>query len=100
MPSPEQGASTSMASKHSGQSAASLRGSAQVTTALAAPMRSRLPASAWALEGSGSLDTSRPRLFSAAAIWVLLPPGAAHRSSTRSPRFASSTAALAMALAS
>ena len=89
-----------MASKCSGQRSASLSGSSQVTTALETPMRSRLPASDWALEGSGSLDTSSPRPSSAAAICVLLPPGAAHRSSTRSPGIAPSAAALAMALAS
>ena len=100
MPSPEQGASTSTASKVSGQRAASLSGSALTTSALAAPMRSRLPARAFARAGSGSLDTSAPRLSMAAAICVDLPPGAAHKSSMRSPGCASSTAADTMALAS
>ena len=100
MPSPEQGASHRMASKVSGQRSARDFGSDETTMALAAPMRSRLPASALARVGSGSLATSSPRPFIAAAIWVLLPPGAAHRSSTASPGWASSAAAEAMALAS
>ena len=100
MPSPEQGASVRMASKVSGHRAASFPGSADTTAACMAPMRSRFPARALARAGSGSLEISAPKSPMAVAIWVLLPPGAAHRSRITSPGRASSAAALAMALAS
>ena len=100
MPSPEQGASTRMRSKYAGKRGASWSGMAQVTTALATPMRSMLRERICARAGTGSLHTSRPRPCMSAAIWVLLPPGAAHRSSTRSPGCGSSALTADSALGS
>ena len=85
MPSPEQGASTRMRSKNDGKRGASWSGIALVTTAWRTPMRSMLRERICAREGTGSLHTSSPRPCISPAICVLLPPGAAHRSSTRSP---------------
>ena len=47
-----------------------------------------------------SLQSKKPRPIIRPAIWVVLPPGAAHRSQTRSPGWGSSKATGAMALAS
>ena len=66
-------------------------------TEFTGPIRSRLLISAWARAGSYSLLTSTPCPFSAAASWLLLPPGAAHMSSTRWPGRTSSSAAGALA---
>ena len=100
MPSPLQGASTSTASNRTPQRAASASGWALTTSALGTPMRSMLRLRIFAREGTGSLDTSSPSPASAAAICVLLPPGAAHRSRTHSPGRGESTLTGAMALGS
>ena len=100
MPSPEQGASTSTRSKNAGSARASASAGAEVTNALVTPSRSRLPSRMRARENSISLESRKPRPFSRAAICPLLPPGAAHRSSTRSPGRGSSVATGAIAEAS
>ena len=85
MPSPEQGASTSTRSKKAGKAFARSAVSALQITVLATPIRSRLLlriSARWALY---SLDTSSPSPASAAASWLDLPPGAAHRSATFMP---------------
>ena len=100
MPSPEQGASTRILSKNAGKRSASASGSALVTTALATPIRSMLRESTCAREGTGSLHTSSPCPPISAAICVLLPPGAAHRSRMRSPGRGSSAVTAERALGS
>ena len=100
MPPPLQGASTSTASNAPAQRAASASGWALTTSALGMPMRSMLRLRIFAREGTGSLHTSSPSPASAAAICVLLPPGAAHRSRTRSPGLGASALTGAMALGS
>ena len=85
IPSPEQGASTSTRSKNSGSASAMRAGVSLSTTALETPMRSRLLFKISARAATYSLLTSTPRPCNAAASWLLLPPGAAHRSSTRIP---------------
>ena len=100
MPSPEQGASTSTRSKNAGSARASASAGAEVTNAFVTPSRSRLPSRMRARENSISLESRKPRPFSRAAICPLLPPGAAHRSSTRSPGRGSSAATGAIADAS
>ena len=97
MPSPEHGASTSTASNASGNAWARRAGLSLVTAAFHAPMRSRFDSSTFARRGSISLATSAP---AHSASRVALPPGAAHKSSTRSPRCAQSTSAGTMALGS
>ena len=62
-------------------------------TSTVAPMRAAVRRSASARPGWRSTATSSPDPSISAARWVVLPPGAAHRSSTRSPgRGASSRA--------
>ena len=100
MPSPEQGASTSTRSKNAGSARASASAGAEVTNAFVTPSRSRLPSRMRARENSISLESRKPRPFSRAVICPLLPPGAAHRSSTRSPGRGSSAATGAIADAS
>ena len=100
MPSPEQGASTSTQSKNAGSARASASAAAEVTKAFETPSRSRFPSRTRARENSISLESRKPRPFSRAAICPLLPPGAAHRSSTRSPGRGSSAATGAIADAS
>ena len=100
MPSPEQGASTSTRSKNAGRTRASASAGAEVTNAFVTPSRSRFPSRMRARENSISLESRKPRPFSRAAICPLLPPGAAHRSSTRSPGRGSSAATGAIADAS
>ena len=100
MPSPEQGASTSTRSKNAGSARASASAGAEVTNAFVTPSRSRFPSRMRARENSISLESRKPRPFSRAAICPLLPPGAAHRSSTRSPGRGSSAATGAIADAS
>ena len=78
----------------------SFSGSAETANPLVTPIRSRLRLRIFARLGTGSLLTSSPRPSSASAIWVLFPPGAAQRSSTRSPGWGESTATAAMALGS
>ena len=85
IPSPEQGASTSTRSKNSGRASAMRAGVSLSTTALGTPMRSRLLFRISARAATYSLLTSTPRPCKAAASWLLLPPGAAHRSNTRMP---------------
>ena len=85
IPSPEQGASTRMRSKKAGRAAATRSGLSFRTTALATPIRSRLLFSTSARAATYSLATSSPCPARAAASWLLLPPGAAQRSSTRIP---------------
>ena len=100
IPSPEQGASTTILSKKAGNFTESSAGVALVTTAFRTPMRSmfweRIPARV----GWISLATKSPSPHSAAASWVALPPGAAQRSSTRSPGLGGHREAGSMALAS
>ena len=59
--------------------------SAVRTSTLPAPMRAAVRASASARPAWRSTATTAPRSSISAARWVVLPPGAAHRSSTRSP---------------
>ena len=96
MPSPEQGASTKIASKVSGQRAQSFSGAALVTTVLAQPIRSILEDRIFARAGWISLATRVPP-ESFLDSWVDLPPGAAQRSSTRSFGPGARTSAAAMA---
>ena len=93
MPSPEQGASTSTRSKNSGRASAMRAGASFRMTALGTPIRSRLLLRMSARAATYSLLTSSPCPCSAAASWLLLPPGAAHRSSTRTPGFTPSSGA-------
>ena len=85
MPSPEQGASTSTRSKKPPRAGHSRSGYAQETTAFITPSRSRFDSRAPARPLTGSLAQRSPLPSMAPAIWVALPPGAAHRSSMRSP---------------
>ena len=100
MPSPEHGASTSTLSNQPGSAAAMRAGASFSTTAFATPMRSRFDFKIFALAASYSLATKSPRPPSAPASWALLPPGAAHMSSTRWPGCTSKRGAGAAALAS
>ena len=93
IPSPEQGASTRMRSKKAGRASAIRSGLSFRTTAFATPIRSRLFFNTSARAGTYSLATSSPAPFMAAASWLVLPPGAAHRSSTRIPGSAPSRGA-------
>ena len=85
IPSPEQGASTRMRSKKAGRAAAIRSGLSLSTTALDTPIRSRLLFRISARAATYSLATSSPCPARADASWLVLPPGAAHRSSTRIP---------------
>ena len=67
---------------------------------LGIPASSRFLSSALARELLISLDTSSPSPKSLAPSWVLLPPGAAHRSSTRAPGSTGSSSPGVMALGS
>ena len=100
MPSPEQGASTSTLSKYSGQRLHKSSGRAHTAAAFATPIRSRLRLNTCARLITGSLQTSTPPPAMNAASWVLFPPGAAHKSSTRSPGRGRRREAGAMALGS
>ena len=91
MPSPEQGASTSTLSKKPWRLWHSRWGWQEDTTAFGTPRRSTLESSAWARDFTISLDQSSPCPASSPAIWVDLPPGVAHKSSTFSPGWGSST---------
>ena len=82
IPSPEQGASTSTQSNKPGSAAASRAVSSLVTTALVTPIRSRFWRSTAARPALYSFASSSPCPASAAASWLDLPPGAAHRSAT------------------
>ena len=97
MPSPLHGASTITLSKYSGSASQSASGWAQVTAAFVTPSRSSVKPSIFALLGTISLATSRPSPCIRAAMPPLLPPGAAHRSSTLMPGFISAAAIGAMA---
>ena len=100
IPSPEQGASTRILSKYSGIRAASFSGSSLETQMPGRPNSSRFFSRALALELLMSLAKRRPVPLSFAPSSVLFPPGAAHRSRTRSPGSTGSRAAGAMALGS
>ena len=89
-----------MRSKNAGKRGASASGMALSTTALRTPMRSMLRERICARLGMGSLQQSSPRPAISAAICVLLPPGAAQRSSTRSPGWGSSAVTAVRALGS
>ena len=100
MPSPEQGASTSTRSNQPGSASARRPGVSFVTTALVTPMRSRFWRRISARAGTYSLASKSPCPARAAASWLLLPPGAAHRSHTRMPGRTSSSGAAPAALGS
>ena len=92
--------STRILSKYGPNTEASFSGVSLVTQILGIPNSSRFFNSALALELLISLDTRSPSPRSLAPSSVLLPPGAAHRSSTLSPGQTGRTAAGAMALGS
>ena len=100
MPSPEHGASTSTLSNQPGSAAAMRAGASFSTTAFAASMRSRFELRIFALAASYSLATKSPCPPNAPASCALLPPGAAHMSSTRWPGCTPKRGAGAAALAS
>ena len=100
IPSPEQGASTRIRSKYSSKISARCSGVSFNTQALRMPMRSTFSESIFALAGWISFVTSSPSPSIADAIWVLFPPGAAHRSRIRSPGCGDSSVTGAMALGS
>lgn len=83
-PRPEHGASTSTRSNISTYLGRILPSMLTITWFLT-PMRDRLYLIALHRSGSGSLIQSSPRFFICIAMWVDLPPGAAHRSKIRSP---------------
>ena len=85
IPSPEQGASTIILWKNSGNLSASTCGGSFVTKLLEIPNSSRLRSNALALAVLISFATRRPSPCKAAPSSVAFPPGAAHRSRTRSP---------------
>ena len=85
MPSPEHGASTRILSKKPGKTSARPAGVSLVTSTFSLPNSSRLRSSALARALLMSLATRRPVPFRRAFSSVALPPGAAQRSSTRSP---------------
>ena len=87
-------------SKNSGKYSVSPAGSWQVTTAFLQPIRSTFWERILALAGWISLLTSSPWPPMRDAAWLVFPPGAAHRSSTRSPGRGSSRDTTAMALGS
>ena len=80
--------------------AAKCAGVSLVTTAFLIPILSIFSDNIFALAGWISLLISSPSPFNAAASCVLFPPGAAHKSSTRSFGFTSKYSAGAMALGS
>ncbi len=100
IPSPEQGASTSTRSNAPGRALANRAGGSHRTTAFVTPMRSRLRLNSFARAGTGSLANSSPQPRIRSAIWAAFPPGAAHRSSTRSPGSGASAGTDAIALGS
>ena len=71
-----------------GSAASAVRTSTQVAPIRRRRAPQRVGAAGVALDG----DERRPRRAISAARWVVLPPGAAHRSSTRSPGAAPSSA--------
>ncbi len=89
MPSPEHGASTSILSKNPANLPEIFLGSSLITSAFFTPILSIFSDKIRALSGIISLATRIPSPFSISAICVLLPPGAAHKSSTLSPGSAS-----------
>ena len=100
MPSPEQGASTSIAWKNAGKCSASLPLSSFVTTAFLTPILSMLEDRILHLALFISLDTRSPSCPRYEASCVDFPPGAAHKSSTLMPGFGASRLAADMALGS
>ena len=97
IPSPEQGASASTASKKPLSSLHSGPAAQEETTALVTPHRSRFCCRAAVRQRTYSLHHSKPRPSRQAAIWVDFPPGAAQRSSTRSPDLGASAVTADMA---
>ena len=91
MPSPEQGASTSTRSKKPLSLSASSGTGAWEITALRTPMRSMFDNSTWQRLRTTSLLHKSPFPCKRAAIWVDLPPGAAHTSRIFSPGCGSNT---------
>ena len=85
IPSPEHGASTMILVKYSLKCSARRCGVSFVTTALAIPMRSIFSERIFARAGWISLLMRIPLPAITAAICVLFPPGAAHKSRIRSP---------------
>ena len=71
-----------------------------VTSVFRRPIRSMFRERIFARLGWISLETSRPRSPISEARWLLLPPGAAHRSSTRMPGRGAAASATDMALGS
>jgi hypothetical protein len=100
MPSPEQGASTSTASKASGHFSASLSGDSLTTAAFVDAQPLQVSGQRPGAGRTISLATRAPRPPIRAAICDAFPPGAAHRSSTTSPGCGASPSAGAWALAS
>ncbi len=100
IPSPEQGASTTIRSKNNGNRSARRCGVSFKTSALVTPIRSILRESVFALDATISLETSTPLPFIRPAICVLFPPGAPHRSRIISPGSGPSSSTTAMALGS
>ena len=100
IPSPEQGASTRILSKYCSNRSAKVSGASFRTSALQIPILSIFSDKILALAGCISLHTKSPCPRISAAICVLFPPGAAHKSRILSPGPALRKAAGAMALAS
>ena len=84
IPSPEQGASTNTLSKKAGSVSASSSAEALTTAQFLTPMRSTFCERIFARPDTYSLAMSTPSPAIAAASCVVLPPGAAQRSRTRS----------------
>ena len=82
IPSPEQGASTTILSKNSGKNIASPAGLSLVTTQFVTPILSIFWDRILLRFETISLDTNMPPPASLPAICVDFPPGAAHTSST------------------
>ena len=100
IPSPEQGASTSILSKYSGNLEVRRDGGSFVTTQFEIPNSSMFRSSARTLEGEISFATKSPLPQRRSPSCVAFPPGAAHRSSTLSPGMTGRISAGAMALGS
>ena len=100
MPSPEHGASTRILSKKHPNRASSFSGVSAVTQKFVQPHMVRFFKSAFARLALTSFATRSPRPSRREASSVAFPPGAAHRSSTRSPGCTGSLDAGSIALGS
>ena len=100
MPSPEHGASTRILSKYAGNCSAIFAGTSFKRKEFGIPITSMFFRSAFTLEALMSFATRSPSPNSFAPSSVALPPGAAQRSSTRSPGPTGSLEAVVIALGS